>query len=170
MNWHEYFTYEAETGNLIWKERSDVGAHWNAKHAGKIAGVKVMRPDGRRATVQVYFNNKPYRAHRIILEMHDVEIPEGMIPDHIDGDPWNNKRQNLRVVTPSQNSHNAPKRRDNTSGHKGVMWCARTGKWRAAISANKTRWALGEFASIEEAVKCRKEAERVLHGEHARGA
>lgn len=166
MNWHDYFLYDPETGNLIWRERCDVPPGWNTKHAWRVAGVRVTRPDGRRSCVQVYFNNKPHRAHRIVMEMHDIHIPGRYLPDHIDGDPWNNKLDNLRVATRSQNSFNTPIRRDNTSGRKGVLWCNKTQKWRSQITANGRRWSLGEFDTKEEAIKCREVAEKILHGEY----
>jgi hypothetical protein len=40
--------------------------------------------------------------------------------DHIDGNTLNNQRCNLRLVNNTQNTHNSNKRRNNTSGYKGV--------------------------------------------------
>jgi hypothetical protein len=86
--------------------------------------------------------------------------------DHRDGDPTNNRWNNLRKATPSQNSANRRRPQNNTSGFKGVL--AYRGKWRATISKNGQSTVLGMFQSPEAAHAAYVAAARKLFGEFAR--
>lgn len=73
--------------------------------------------------------------------------------DHIDHDGLNNRRDNLRLVTPSQNSQNrrGPNKNNKTSGVRGVTWLRKRGVWQAQMGIDgKKRW-IGYFASVSEA-------------------
>ena len=61
------------------------------------------------------------RCHLLCL-LRGISIPEGSIIDHIDGDVFNDKRDNLRIITQAQNNKNRCKRSDNTSGITGIRW------------------------------------------------
>jgi hypothetical protein len=77
----------------------------------------------------------------------------------------NNKWDNLRDVTPSENSKNLRKQNRNTSGHTGVSWDTYSNKWKVEIQVNGARRNLGRYASKDDAIRVRKEAE-VEHGYH----
>ncbi len=143
MNWHEYFTYNAETGDLIWKERLGVPSQWNGKWAGKIAGT----PRVGRVVVEV--NSKPLQAHRIIWEMHHGPIPPKMEIDHINGIPNDNRLRNLRLATPSQNYANKLCHKRTASGLKGVY--ANKKGWCAKIKAFGKMLHLGTYKTKAEA-------------------
>lgn len=83
--------------------------------------------------------------------------------DHIDRNPLNNERNNLRLVTNQENAFNQGLRTDNTSGVKGVYWSKKSGWWCANISINNKTIYLGHFNSKEDATKVRKEAEKKYH-------
>ena len=70
--------------------------------------------------LKTLINRKPYRLHRIIFMMHHGYLPKYI--DHIDGNPANNRIENLRPATSSQNNLNRGKHKRNTSGYKGVTW------------------------------------------------
>ena len=93
--------------------------------------------------------------------------PEGEI-DHIDGNGLNNRWNNLREVTPTENQRNARKRSDNTSGTTGVGWHKQRQKWKAQIRINGTQKHLGYFDSKEEAIWAREAAnkEHEFHPNH----
>ena len=110
--------------------------------------------DGQRKTVGL---------HREL-----VQAPDGFEIDHINGDPLDNRKQNLRVCTRQDNCYNSGKRKDNTSGYKGVSWHVREKKWRAQIKQNKKRFYLGYYSVKEEAARAYDEAAQKLHGEYAR--
>jgi hypothetical protein len=108
------------------------------------------------------FGRKNIMMHRLIMN-----TPEGMDTDHINGDKLDNRRENLRVCTRSQNMQNTTRRSDNTSGYKGVDWDKENGKWRAEIKVDSRRINLGRYDSAEEAALAYDRAAREYHGEFA---
>lgn len=84
--------------------------------------------------------------------------------DHIDRDPLNNRRSNLREATHTENMRNCSKRRDNTSGYIGVIWNKRAKKWEAQLSLAHKNLHLGKFEDKEEALRARLEAELKYFG------
>ena len=61
-------------------------------------------------------------AHRVVWELHNSTIPEGMCIDHIDGDLSNNKINNLRCISQAENTRNSRKRERNLTGVTGVSY------------------------------------------------
>ena len=104
--------------------------------------------------------------HREIAERALGAIPEGMFVDHIDGDPLNNRRGNLRVVTKAQNAANAAPR-GGRSKYRGVFQQP-SGRWTAQISKAGVRLCLGTYDTEEEAASAYDEAAKTVHGEFAR--
>ncbi len=94
-------------------------------------------------------------------------IPDGLYVDHIDRDRRNNTRDNLRLVTSTQNSYNKRRFSNNTSGFKGVHFHKAWGKWIAYITVDKRRVRLGGFPSPIEAALAYDRAAVELHGEFA---
>jgi hypothetical protein len=67
------------------------------------------------------------RMHRLI-----IDVPHDMYVDHINGDPLDNRRCNLRICTNSQNQQNTASR-GGSSKYKGVSFNKKSGKWKAAF-------------------------------------
>jgi hypothetical protein len=153
----ELLAYDSETGKLYWKQSV---ARWIKP--GDEAGTHVKR------AIDVTIDRKTYRAHRVIWMLQTGEDPGASIIDHIDGNFYNNRFENLRLATPHQNLCNQKKRRDNTSGLKGVSWSEERQKWQTGIQVNGKRISLGRFDTKEEAYAAYCEAARRLHGEFAR--
>jgi hypothetical protein len=87
--------------------------------------------------------------HRLI-----VNAQPGQIVDHVDRNPLNCRRSNLRFVTRAQNRHNSgPHRVRKTSTYKGVYFDRRHRTFRAAITLNGKKYYLGTFATAEEAAR-----------------
>ena len=86
--------------------------------------------------------------------------------DHIDRNRLNNRKDNLRVCTRSQNQMNSF-RKNNTSGVKGVTWHKHQRKWYAYITTDYKSISLGYFKSLAQAAKVRRNAEIKYHGEYA---
>lgn len=105
-----------------------------------------------------------------LVRMHWMIMGKGedMFTDHINMDGCDNRRENLRRVTKSQNMMNRGAPRTNTSGYKGVIWCNFTGKWLARIAANKKTVHLGRYPSKKEAARAYNEGAKIYHGEYAR--
>lgn len=107
-------------------------------------------------------NGKKISVHRFILNYPDYLI------DHIDGNPLNNCRSNLRRATISQNNANSRIYKNNKSGYKGVTLDKRTGKWKATIRKDKRQHYLGLHASPICAAIAYNRAAKELFGEYAR--
>ena len=105
---------------------------------------------------EVYTGAKRMQLHRYIMG----DVPEGMVVDHINHDPTDNRKANLRIATAKDNSHNRKV--------CGVTYCEQCSNkpWAAAIQCGgiKRRKA---FATAEEAIAQRLEWERELHGNFA---
>lgn len=99
--------------------------------------------------------------HRMLLGVTDPKI----FIDHIDGDPLNNRRYNLRLCTHAENMRN----RNSASGasrFKGVHLCR--GSWRAVIQFNGKKIGLGSFSRESMAAKAYDKAAKEYFGEFAK--
>ena len=84
--------------------------------------------------------------------MHRVVLPGFEMLDHINHDGLDNRRENLRPCTASQNHANQRKRTEHTSSkYKGVHWAKDRNKWRASICVEGRWYKLGAFNTEEEA-------------------
>jgi len=93
--------------------------------------------------------------------------PEGKdLIDHIDRDPFNNQKSNLRFATRSQNQANRLHVTGN-SGYRGVWFRKDSNNWRASICVNGKTHGLGSFASREEAAEAYNLAAMKYFGEFA---
>ena len=154
---HELFFYKE--GNLYWK----ISPRNNVK-IGSIAGAK--RGYGTHIYKEVMINGRHELVHRIVFLMHHGYLP--MYIDHKDGDHLNNRIENLRAATASQNRMNSAVTSRNTTGVKGVCKGKRDGIWTAQICVKGKRMHLGTYTSIDEAAKAYKEAAIKYFGEFAR--
>jgi hypothetical protein len=111
--------------------------------------------------------NRDLSIHRVVMN-----APKGMDVDHINGDPLDNRKENLRICTRSQNSQNKQVRTDSASGHKGV-YERKGGKLKKRFQAyiwhpeKKARYRLGYYATAEEAATAYDRKALELFGEFA---
>jgi hypothetical protein len=150
------FSYDPLTGILTWR------AARPKINVGTEAGTST--DSGYR---KVTLDGKSYRVHRIAWAMVHDEWPRKSI-DHEDTVKDNNRLANLRQATRSQNSMNRSRSRKNTSGHKGVYWHRRAGKWATQIKLDGEVKYLGLYEQVEDAVVAVAEARDSLHKEFAR--
>ena len=85
--------------------------------------------------------------------------------DHIDNNRTNNVVSNLRWCSASENSYNSKLHIDNKCGLKGIYFVKHSGKFIAYITANKKRYRLGYFKTLEEAKIARQKKANELFGE-----
>ena len=109
-------------------------------------------------------NERPISLHHFILG----RPPKGFIVDHINGNPSDNRRANLRFCRHSENMKNRRKSRASMSPYKGIWLQRNTGAWRVQIECDGTRIDLGTFKDAEAAARQYDRAARVFHGEFAR--
>lgn len=154
----EILNYCPETGILTWKKRVA-----NRVRIGDVAGYS----DGKKITFGI--KGKLYLAHRVAWVLVHGEWPEQDI-DHINGNPLDNRLENLRSVPHTANMFNRKKYANNTSGFKGVVFHKGSQKWTASITANNKAKFLGNFDRKEDAAKAYELAAMEIFGEFRRAA
>jgi hypothetical protein len=112
-----------------------------------------------------YVNKKPQLMHRLI-----VGASKGVEVDHINGDPLDNRRENLRRCSHAENMKNRKMHSNNKLGVKGVHWDKRGSCFRAQIKVDGKKIHLGMFGTPEEASKSYQRAAQLYFGEFARAA
>lgn len=159
MDWSERFYYD-ETSHtcLRWKiniqKKNGSFCHKGVKD--EIAGSRSKKPNVHS---RVGVNGKNVLCHIIIWNMFYGEIPEGMFVDHFDRDRTNNKINNLRLVTRSQNNSNKNKYACNTSGVTGVHkikhknWEYWITSWHDINHKKKNKWFSTNKYGEEEAFR-----------------
>jgi len=107
-------------------------------------GVPASKPIGNLTTGgyrTVGWKYKKWAVHRLVFLIVHGYLPPDV--DHINGNRDDNRVENLRAASRSDNLKNARKRCDNTSGVKGVHWDSQRGKWKAEIKVNGKKLFLG---------------------------
>ena len=160
-DWSEVFgVWEYRDGQLYWKVK-----------AGR--GTSVKRPGDVVATVPdplgysyVTWRRKHYAVHRVVFLLTYGYLPDCI--DHIDGNPSNNRTENLRPATRLQNQFN---RRPNTRSKTGIKnVTSHQGKWQVRFSVDRKTRHYGCYETIEEATAVAAKVRAELHGDFARHA
>ena len=155
----EALDYDPETGVFTWAGRKQ------GRKVGSRAGHTKSFSRLGHEYISISVNNRKYLAHRLAwLWMTGSFPPPGLEVDHADGDGTNNRWENLRLATRSQNLHNAVSRK-NKAGMKGVYEYPNGFFAKICKQGVKRRWGPFETA-IEAHQKYCEEAER-LFGEFA---
>lgn len=104
-----------------------------------------------------------------VISMHRLlsKANVGEVVDHINGNSIDNRKSNLRTCSIAENSRNANRPVNNTSGYKGVYWDKSKNKWTAQIKFEKATIPLGRYHDIIEAAKAYNAAAIKYHGEFA---
>ena len=131
--------YHGDTGEFFWRGRLCTS----------------LTDDGYR---RVSLNGRRGRAHRIAWEMAYGPIPADKVIDHIDRDKLNNRLDNLRLVDKTTNALNSGKWANNTSGHRGVDWCAERQRWRARLQIGSRYVHQSRHDTFDEAVLAFRQA------------
>lgn len=144
-------TYDPLSGEVTWN--INISGIKKGSKAGSISTDK----SGRKYH-NIRLDTFAFRTHRIIYLYMTGKFPKGLV-DHLNGDTLDNRWENLKDVTHSENARNCSKRKDNTSGYTGVNWRNDTNKWQVSINENNKKHNLGCFTNLEDAVAARKKAE-----------
>lgn len=146
----DLLSYDPNSGIFTWaanRQRVRVGRTAGCIHSGGYWCICV--------------GQKSYYSHRLAFLWMTGSLPENGV-DHIDGDTGNNRWENLRQATLSENQQNR-KRQKNITGFTGVYFDARSGKYRSSIRLNGKSTTLGYFKSPKEAGDAYCDAKRRLH-------
>lgn len=149
----ELFDYK--DGQLYWKKSVSKRCK-----AGEVAG-----HIGQRGYWRVGINYKRYTTHRIVFLMFHGYLPECI--DHIDGNSLNNKIENLREASTSENLRNSKISVRNTSGVKGVSWDKKKKSWSVLIMVNYKQIRIGRFKDLKLAKLAAQEARNKYHKDFA---
>jgi hypothetical protein len=133
---------------------------WNSKNAGKECFTARDGKGYRHGSVL----GKTMLYHKVAWAIYYGVFPSKVI-DHINGDKYDNRIENLREVDQKQNTRNAKMSKRNKSGVTGVRRCNKSSKWVADIGVDMKCVVIGRYNTFEEAVAARKAAEKI-HGYH----
>lgn len=139
------------------KIRIDIGDLWIFRHHSWYV------QKGPRPYVYTKLNGKTTYLHRLI-----TSAPAGLVVDHIDGNPLNNARSNLRVC--SQGANLAARRKLHNSsrcGYRGVSYFRRKDTYSAQVCVSGRKIHLGCFKNPEVAARVYDEAASILWGPFA---
>lgn len=154
----ELLDYDPNTGIFTWKVRR------GRIKAGSKAGWIDKQKRGNTDYVKINIDSVSHLSHRLawlyVYGQHSSEI------SHSDENGLNNKISNIKDSTRSQNMSNISRRRNNTSGYKGVS--LEGTRFKAKICKNYKQIHIGTFDTKEEAHAAYCKAARELHGEFAR--
>lgn len=154
----ELLHYDPETGVFIWRIRRG-----GTIQSGSVAGSKQIRKN--LFYVRIVIDLKPYYAHRLAWIYMTGKDSNNEI-DHKDTNGLNNRWDNLREATRSQNMANSKCRNTNVSGFKGAS--LHGSRWRSQITFKRQNFVLGQYDTPEEAHAAYCEAAMRLYGNFAR--
>ena len=148
--------FDYKDGELYWKKLSIKNQIKVGDKAGFITSNNYRN---------VRLHGKKIPVHHIIFMMFYGYMPKKI--DHKDNNRLNNSIENLRIATTENNNQNALKRKDNTTGIKGVTFCKRDKLFIARIQANGTRHLIGYYKNLKEAEQAVIEARKKHHKQFA---
>lgn len=128
---------------------------WSTK---RHTGIYVVASESTKNPKEIHYQ----RLHQLIMNC------KGKIVDHINGNPLDNRRINLRVTSASGNNKNARKRRNAVSKYKGVHFCKRGQKCKAQIQNNGVKYSLGSYVNEIDAARAYDAKAKELFGEFAK--
>ena len=160
----ELFDYR-EDGNLVRK----VSVGGPSGQIGRVVGFGLKDPARpEKIYMATKINGQHYCIHKLIWLWHYGTLPEQL--DHINRNSLDNRIENLRPASFSENMSNRKLFSNNTSGCKGVSWHKRKNRWFAYVDVCKKRRCLGYFDDLELAQLVSTEARELYHGKYANHA
>lgn len=149
--------------DLFYYDGKDI--RWKTSRTSRVVVGRVAGSIKKNGYRQIKINKKQYQAHRLVWVLHHKEWPSSFV-DHINGNKLDNRIENLRVVSKSQNGMNRAKQQNNTSGYVGVYFDKRGKRWRAQIKIQSKTKSLGSYKTKEEAAEVYDLAATLLFGEY----
>ena len=104
---------------------------------------------------------------KILMHREIMDTPKGLDTDHINHNPLDNRKVNLRVCEHGQNQANHTIQKNNTSGFKGVYWHNQRQKWWARLQYKGKQRSLGLYSDKIDAAKAYNRGAIQYFGEYA---
>lgn len=141
-DYSNYFSYDESSPTCLrWKVEKLSGRGFQRKSTkiGGVAGGVRKGSNGAAKKATVFLDGSHLMVHNVVWRLFNREIPEGMVIDHIDGNPWNNRIDNLACKTIQHNCHNKKSRYTRDVGLQGTGWTSYKGRLYAVAywSENK---------------------------------
>lgn len=148
---HGLFNYDPVTGMLV-RKSSTKGYSEN----------RIISRKTDRGYLVTTIHGKTYKVHHLVWCWHGNQPVKEL--DHINRNRLDNRIENLRICTRTQNLGNSgPK----NGKYKGITFCKQTGKWKAQIGVNYKNINLGRYSTVYEAVQAYNKAAIDAFGEFA---
>ena len=113
------------------------------------------------------YNSKTKKYKTICLHQFIMNA-NGETVDHINGNTFDNRKTNLRIVEDSNNLTNRRSRNSNNkSGYRNVCWSKSESKWLVQLQINGKNTVLGKFDDVDEAGRFAEEMRQKYYGEFA---
>jgi hypothetical protein len=148
--------YDPLTGELRWR-----------KSRGRVSAGQIAGSLASNGYWDIFVLHRRYRGHRLAWLITYGVWPEYTI-DHKNGNRSDNRIDNLREATITQNHANQPPRKSSRSGVRGVHFSQREQRWIAKITVSGRTKHVGQFKTRDAAAKAYAQAARVAFGEFAR--
>jgi len=116
VDWSKYFKVDIDSPSGLTRINDDAGKAIKPRHIG----YQKFRKNGKSSTWRIYFQGRNHCVHRIIWVMIYGSIDPDLVIDHLDGNPFNNKIDNLALKTQTNNLRNQHLRSNNITGITGV--------------------------------------------------
>lgn len=145
---HALFIYDPKTGYLYWIKNLST----RKKYKGRL-DYKV----GKYLRACIFGEN--YKVEKLVWQYHNGYYPEKIL-DHLNGNPGDNRIENLREVSVGENARNSSLAKNNSSGVRGIYFNKKECAWYATIRCKKKTYYLGSSRDFIEAVYLRYTAEK----------
>lgn len=161
-----YFDFD-EQGNLYWKNVNE-----NCRNGNAVVGCIAGNIYKNNKYYVVMIDGKTYTHHRILYQLYNnIQLTDTQQIDHVNRIKTDNRKENLEIVTPKQNSRNKKTRKDNLStGIKNISLTKDKKYYNLNIFGDTTRFQKyyrTDKHTIEDVIKIRDKMLVELHGKNA---
>lgn len=160
VDWKDWFYYDETSPSCLRRVKDSM------QISGKFSK---WRKDSPVGSIDAYgyfclkFGDRAAKCHRVVWEIHNGEIPEGMCIDHLNGVRTDNRISNLRVVEKKTNSRNRGIDSANRSGTVGVHFTNRTGSTGNSLCSWGASWTNLEGKKLSKSFSTNKFGEELAY-------